>query len=177
MKVTEIEGVAGPLLIQPTRHFDERGWFEESWSIAHGPHVFVQENVSFSERVGTLRGLHFQRPPFSQAKLVSVDKGAILDFLLDLRRPTRGQAAVVNLNQASGLLFVPDGFAHGFLTLEAATQVRYRVSAPYAPDQEGGVSCRDPAIASLLPAGMSDLILSPRDLEWPMLSDLGAVFE
>jgi dTDP-4-dehydrorhamnose 3,5-epimerase len=125
-----------------------------------------------------VRGLHFQVPPTAQAKLVWSVRGAVLDVVVDLRRgsPTFGRHVAVELSPADGQLYVPVGFAHGYCTLEADTEVVYKVSAPYAPDHEGGVLWNDPDLAIPWPIADADAVLAARDAALPRLADLPSVF-
>ena len=141
-----------PRVIVPQRHFDERGWFSETFHEARlrGLGItarFVQDNQSYSKRAGTLRGMHFQVPPAEQAKLISVQSGRIFDVAVDLRRgsPTFGKYASAELSAGnSWQLYIPGGFAHGFLTLENDVTVNYKASNYYAPASEGGIRWDDP---------------------------------
>lgn len=173
----------GVTLIRARRFADARGWFEEAWSAdrlaALGlDHGFVQDNLSLSHAPGTVRGLHFQRPPHAQAKLVRCITGAVFDVVVDLRAgsPTFGRALTVTLDAEAGdQLYVPVGFAHGFMTQKPETRVAYRVSAPYAPAAEGGLAWDDPALGVDWPdAGPP--VLSDRDTIWPRLADADAPF-
>lgn len=173
----------GVTLIRARRFFDDRGWFEESFSAVRMAalglgHSFVQDNLSLSAAPGTVRGLHFQRPPHGQAKLVRCVTGAVHDVVVDLRRgsPTFGRGLSVVLDAEAGdQLYVPVGFAHGFMTLKPDTRVAYKVSTPYAPDAEGGVRWDDPALDLHWPSHAP--VLSERDRAWPLLADLDALFE
>lgn len=173
-----------PRVIAPKRFVDERGWFSETFHETRWPALgadsrFVQENQSFSKRVGTLRGLHFQVPPAAQAKLVSVVRGKILDVAVDVRRssPTYGKFVSVELSDANGWqLLIPAGFAHGFLTLGDSVTVSYKLSDFYAPDKEGGIRWDDPAIGIPWPAKPADIILSARDRQLPLLSEFDSPF-
>lgn len=146
---------SGLVLITPPRFNDGRGFFSETYNgrvfREHGIEtVFVQDNFSLSTNAGTVRGLHFQTPPFAQVKLVRVLRGAILDVAVDVRQgsPTFGRHAAVKLSAVNGRqLYVPEGFAHGFLTLEPDTEVAYKVSAFYAPDHDSGIYWADPALS------------------------------
>ncbi|MBL9071704.1 MAG: dTDP-4-dehydrorhamnose 3,5-epimerase [Sphingopyxis sp.] len=171
-------------LIATKRFQDERGWFAETWSQRqfHSLGIeagFVQDNHSYSQHAGTLRGLHFQSAPFAQAKLVRCLKGRIFDVAVDIRRdsPTFAQWVGAELSAESGdQLFVPQGFAHAFLTLEPHTEVAYKVDAFYDPASDGGVRWDDPLIGIEWPlAGLSP-ILSAKDLQLPMLADAGFEF-
>lgn len=151
-------------LIEPRRHADDRGWFVESYSerafAARGiDDRFVQDNHSLSVDAFTLRGLHFQRSPFAQAKLVRCLRGRIYDVAVDLRPGSAqcGRWSAVELSADNGWqLYIPVGFAHGFMTLEDRCEVAYKVSAPYSASHEAGVRWDDPALAIdwPLPAGV-----------------------
>jgi dTDP-4-dehydrorhamnose 3,5-epimerase len=171
-------------LIRPVRHQDHRGWFSETWSAAKAadlglPSVFVQDNQSFSRLAGTVRGLHFQCPPSAQAKLECCLSGRILDCAVDLRHgsPTWGHSLSVELTDQGEQLFVPEGFAHGFMTLTDDTLVSYKVSAPYDPSTEAGVAWDDPALAIDWPRRRSEVVISPRDAVLPPLSAVQARFD
>ena len=172
-------------LIDPVRHGDARGWFTETWSArtfaARGIDVgFVQDNHSLSRPAWTLRGLHFQTLPHAQAKLVRCLRGRIFDVAVDVRdsSTTFGEWVGAELSADNGRqLFVPAGFAHGFLTLEADCEVAYKVSDNYAPDCDGGIRWDDPAIGIdwPLPDGMTPE-LSPKDAGLPLLTDWHSPF-
>lgn len=172
-------------MVRSKRFSDTRGYFCETFrrsAFAEKgiPHDFIQDNQSRSERVGTVRGLHFQRPPFAQAKLVRVLRGAILDVVVDLRHrsPTFGKHVSVKLDSESDeQLLVPKGFAHGFCTLEPQTTVFYKVDEVYSPDHDGGVYWADPKLAIEWPVNASAAQLSPKDRELPTLDQLASVFE
>jgi dTDP-4-dehydrorhamnose 3,5-epimerase len=183
----EVRSLAIPdvKLVRTKRFSDTRGYFCETFrrsAFAENgiSHDFMQDNQSFSERVGTVRGLHFQRPPFAQAKLVRVLRGAILDVVLDLRRrsPTFGEHVSVKLDSESDeQLLVPKGFAHGFCTLEPQTTVFYKVDEVYSPDHDGGVYWADPDLGIEWPVKASEAQLSPKDRALPALGQLASVFE
>ncbi|BCP54517.1 dTDP-4-dehydrorhamnose 3,5-epimerase [Kaistia sp. 32K] len=173
--------IEGPVLIQPKVHGDDRGYFFEAFRAdlferEVDPGVaFVQDNQSLSRQVGTVRGLHFQLEPRAQAKLVRVLRGAILDVAVDIRpaSPTFGQHVAATLsadNQAQ--LYVPAGFAHGFCTLEADTEVFYKTSDFYSPDHDRGLAWNDPALGIAWPVSEADATLSDRDRRHPALADL-----
>lgn len=172
-------------LIRTNRFTDARGYFCETFQRSAFaekglPHDFVQDNQSCSERIGTVRGLHFQRPPFAQAKLVRVVRGAILDVVVDLRRlsPTFGRHLSVKLDSESDeQLFVPKGFAHGFCTLQPQTLVSYKVDEVYSPDHDGGLYWADPELAIDWPVTTSEAQLSPKDRGLPTFDQLASVFE
>jgi len=174
----------GVILVRTPRHGDDRGWFCETWSRARFAAAgiecdFVQDNHSRSERAGVVRGLHFQRPPYAQAKLVRCVRGAILDVVVDLRAgsPSFGRHHAVELTAESGdQLFVPPSFAHGFVTLRPGTEVAYKVSAPYAPSHEAGLAWDDPDLAIDWPVSADQAILADRDRTWPRLRDLDTPF-
>lgn len=175
--------VSGPLLIQPIRRGDDRGWFCETYSAgrlaAAGVHcLFPQDNQSWSAAVGTLRGLHFQRPPSAQAKLVACVRGRILDCIVDIRSgsPTFGRSLSVELDDAGAQLFVPVGYAHGFVTLAPDTLVSYKVSHPYAPASEDGLAWDDPALGLDWPLPPEGPTLSRKDADWGPLSGMSSPF-
>ncbi|WP_420471671.1 dTDP-4-dehydrorhamnose 3,5-epimerase [Brevundimonas sp. FT23042] len=172
-------------LLRPRRFADERGWFSETYSerreaAAGLAQRFVQDNHSYSAAAGTIRGLHYQSPPHAQAKLVRCLRGSIMDYAVDLRRdsPTFGRHIRAELTAENGAqLFIPVGFAHGFITLEPHTEVAYKVSDFYAPDCEGGVIWNDPMLAIDWPLGSSQPSLSEKDRSLPMLQDFTSPFE
>lgn len=173
----------GLLLIEPRRHEDERGWFAETYSAARLSGVgidcpFVQDNQSWSRNAGTVRGLHFQRPPGGQAKLVSCLKGRILDMVVDLRAgsPSYGDSLAVELTDNGEQLFVPVGYAHGFMTLTDDVRVAYKVSSPYTPALEMGIRWNDPVLGIAWPTTAAEAILSPRDRAWPLMSQFDSPF-
>jgi dTDP-4-dehydrorhamnose 3,5-epimerase len=162
-------------LITPRRVGDQRGFFSETFNrhrFAEAGLVadFVQDNHSLSRPRGTVRGLHFQRPPFAQAKLVRVLRGAVFDVVLDIRpgSPTYGHHVAVELSAAAGAqLLIPEGFAHGFCTTEPDTEVFYKVSRDYAPAHEGGILWNDPGLRIAWPIEAAQAVLSDRDRKWP----------
>lgn len=170
-------------LIHPKRHGDSRGWFTEVYSVpafsALGiSETFVQDNHSLSAPAFTLRGLHFQSPPRGQAKLIRCIRGRIFDVAVDVRRgsPTYGQWAGTELSAENGhQLFVPIGFAHGFLTLEPDCEVTYKCSDTYAPDADGGIAWDSVGIDWPIPAGVA-LELSDKDKRLPTLADFDSPF-
>lgn len=166
-------------LLKPRRFGDDRGWFTETWSRRTLDIGFCQDNMSLSAEVGTIRGLHFQKPPHAQAKLVMVLQGRILDVAVDIRRasPTFGQHVAVELSAAEGnQLFIPRGFAHGFCTLEPGTQVMYKVDDFYAPETDAGIFWADPDLAINWPVRVDQAHLSPKDLGLPRLKDIDSPF-
>ena len=164
--------------VRPRRHRDARGFFSETWSHADFAAagidcLFVQDNHSLSLAAGVLRGLHYQLGAAAQDKLVRVVRGRIFDVAVDIRRasPTFGQWAGLELSaEAWNQLFVPRGFAHGFLTLEPATEVLYKVSAPYSPADERAIRFDDPAIGIAWPRIEGRLTLAERDRDAPLLA-------
>lgn len=168
------------LLIRFRRFGDARGWFAETWSrrafAAAGIDAdFVQDNHSLSAPAGTVRGLHFQAEPRAQAKLVRVVAGAVLDVAVDIRpgSPTFGRHAAVELSaEEPAMLFVPKGFAHGFCTLKAGTEVVYKVDDAYSPAHERGLAWDDPDLAIPWPVRADDAVLSDRDRAWPRLAEM-----
>jgi dTDP-4-dehydrorhamnose 3,5-epimerase len=172
-------GIEGLFELQPARHGDERGFFSQVWSRAEMKSSgfdfdFVQDNHSRSTRKGVLRGLHFQRPPAAQTKLIRVTRGAVFDAVVDLRAEsaTFGRWAGLTLSAALwNQVLVPAGFAHGFLTLEDDVEVQYKVTAPYRPDLEGVIRYDDPALAIDWPLEGLDPLLSERDRTAPLLAD------
>jgi dTDP-4-dehydrorhamnose 3,5-epimerase len=170
--------------IRSVRHEDPRGFFAELYREDRlrdaGIEVaFVQENQSLSVKRGVVRGLHFQIPPMAQAKLVRVAAGAILDVAVDIRRgsPSWGRHVAVVLHADAGnQLYVPEGFAHGFCTLEPNTEVIYKVNRYYSPAHDFGLLWNDPALAIAWPVGEEAAILSDKDRRQPLLADLPAYF-
>jgi len=146
MKVTATR-IPDVLLIEPARFGDNRGFFSESWNkermAEHGISVdFVQDNHSLSSAVGTVRGLHFQAPPNAQAKLVRCGRGVLFDIAVDIRKgsPTYGQWVGEELSFENGKqLFIPEGFAHGFITRTPDTEIIYKCNAYYAPESDGAI--------------------------------------
>jgi dTDP-4-dehydrorhamnose 3,5-epimerase len=172
-------------IVVPRRHGDERGFFSEVWNrralAEAGIDIdFVQDNHSLSAEAGTLRGLHFQSPPFAQNKLVRVLRGAILDVAVDLRRGSTsyGRHVAVELSAANWRqLLVPGEFAHGFVTLEPMTEVAYKVDAYYAPTHDKGIRWDDPDLAIAWPLRGRPPILSAKDRAQPAFADLPAYFD
>lgn len=172
------------LLIEPKRFGDARGFFSEVWKrsalAAQGFTVdFVQDNHSLSREVGVLRGLHFQRPPTAQGKLVRVLRGRILDVAVDIRvgSQTYGQHVACELSAENWQqLWVPRGFAHGFLTLEADTEVLYKVDAEYDPATDAGIAWDDPALGITWPIPLSGPVLSDKDRKAPLLAEIAPPF-
>ena len=174
MKITKTD-LPDVLILEPRRFDDDRGWFMESWNRealkALGIDIdFVQDNQSFSAAKGTLRGLHYQRPPHAQAKLVRCGAGAVWDVAVDARRgsPGYGRWTGVELSAANGRqLLIPAGFLHGFSTLTEAVELLYKCSDIYAPDCDGAVRWDDPAIGIDWRLGGAAPVLSDKDRAAP----------
>lgn len=183
MEVKELE-LAGVLLLRPRRFVDSRGYFvethnKETFAKAGIDVTFVQDNQSFSRAVGTVRALHFQVPPFAQAKLVRVLRGSVYDVVVDVRTgsPTYGRWTAIELDAESGdELFVPHGFAHGFCTLEPDTEVAYKVDNLYAPNHDSGILWNDPTLAVPWPVADADAVLSDKDRKLGGFKDLVSPF-
>ncbi len=177
MKVieTEIEGV---FILEPRVFGDDRGYFFESFSLKHfeekvSKTVFVQDNESKS-KYGVLRGLHYQLPPYTQAKLVRVVKGRVLDVAVDIRKgsPTFGKYVAVELSEENKLqFFLPKGFAHGFAVLSEEAIFQYKCDEYYAPDYEGAICFDDPDLGIDWRLPLEDIILSEKDKKHPRLRD------
>ncbi len=171
-------GIDGVCEITNRKFGDARGYFMEAFSqermaAAGLDYNWVQDNQSFSAEKHVLRGLHFQTAPYAQCKLVRVLKGAIFDVAVDLRRgsPTYGQwESCVLTAEKSNQLLVPVGFAHGFLTLEPATEVFYKVSARYAPNNDRSIRYDDPVLSVAWPLAGATPILSDKDRNAPFLA-------
>ena len=168
-------------ILVPKRFEDHRGFFSETWNRGTLAEAgidleFVQENHSLSIQRGTLRGLHCQIHPHAQDKLVRVVRGSILDVAVDIRRdsPTRGRhvKAVLSAENWRQLL-VPVGFAHGYVTLEANTEVIYRVTSFYAPDHERGLLWNDPDLAIDWTIEESETVMTDRDRAFPRFAESG----
>ena len=175
--------IEGPLLITPKRFGDARGFFSETYSKRSFTEIgidldFVQDNHSFSADAGTVRGLHFQAPPFVQDKLVRVTRGRALDVAVDIRRSsqTYGQHVAVELSAENWHQFlIPKGFAHAYCTLEPDTELLYKVTAFYSAGHDRGVRWNDPAIGIAWPQG-AGAALSARDAALPAFADLASPF-
>jgi len=167
----------GIILIQPKRFNDTRGSFEECYHLrdfaAHGiPDTFVQDNTSYSIK-NTIRGLHFQKPPHAQAKLVKVLAGRVLDVAVDIRDKsnTFGKHIAVEISSDTGnMIYIPEGFAHGFSVLSDSAIVHYKTTSYYHPDSEAGVSFQDPELG--LDWRITHPFVSPKDTELPPLRDV-----
>lgn len=177
---TEIEGV---VIIEPNVFGDSRGYFLESFNqksfeSAIGPITFVQDNESKSVR-GVLRGLHFQRPPFAQAKLVRCISGRVLDIAVDIREGslTFGQHIAIELTgENKRQLFIPKGFAHGFAVLSDEAIFAYKVDNEYSPSHDDGIAWNDPAIGIDWQLSENEILLSAKDKGLKPLSESGTPF-
>jgi dTDP-4-dehydrorhamnose 3,5-epimerase len=177
--------IEGPVLFTPKRWGDDRGFFAEVYrqdifDREVGARVFVQDNHSTSRQKGTLRGLHYQRNPMAQGKLVRVTRGAVLDVIVDTRSssPTFGKHMGVELSEDNGQVFwVPEGFLHGFCTLTEHADFLYKVTAHYSQPHDGGVRWNDPDLGIKWPFPDDALTLSAKDLVAPAFRDLGRIFE
>ena len=177
MKVidTEIESL---VILEPQVFGDDRGYFFESFSLKRfeekvSKTVFVQDNESKS-KYGVLRGLHYQLPPYTQAKLVRVVKGRVLDVAVDIRKgsPTFGKHVAVELSEENKLqFFLPKGFAHGFAVLSEEAVFQYKCDEYYAPDHEGAIRYDDPELGIDWKLPVEDIILSEKDKKHPRLQD------
>jgi dTDP-4-dehydrorhamnose 3,5-epimerase len=173
-----------PQIFASKRIGDSRGWFCEAFNARALAQrgiqdEFVQDNQSFSASKGTIRGLHFQVPPFAQAKIVRVLRGGIIDVVVDVRRdsPTYGQFVSAELTAENGhQLFVPEGFAHGFCTIEDNTEILYKVSEFYSPTHEGGIRWDDPQLNIPWPVGATSIVVSGKDARLPFLRDWTSPF-
>ena len=178
------QSIPDVLLVEPDMFRDERGYFSETYRAdvlaSAGFHdAFVQDNLAYSAANSTLRGLHFQAGEQCQAKLVRAARGAILDVAVDIRvgSPWYGQAVVVELSAMNRLqLLVPQGFAHGYLTLTDHVEVCYKVTAYYAAHAEGGLLWSDPALAIEWGVDAATALVNLRDRSWPALADLASPF-
>lgn len=177
---TDIDGV---VILEPRVFTDSRGYFFESFSERIfeglvGKVDFVQDNESCSSR-GVMRGLHFQRPPFAQAKLVRCVRGSVLDVAVDLRKnsPTYGKHASCLLTEHNHRqFFIPRGFAHGFAVLSDIAVFQYKCDNYYHPESDGGISIVDPSLGIDWRLDLSEAILSEKDKKHPTLSEFNSPF-
>jgi dTDP-4-dehydrorhamnose 3,5-epimerase len=176
--------IPGLLLITPRKHGDERGFFSEVWrqdvfQTHAGPVHFVQDNHAYSGKRGTLRGLHYQKPPMAQGKLVRVNRGAVLDVAVDIRQgsPSFGRHVAIELSAENWRqLWVPEGFLHGYLTLTEETELLYKVTNPYSAADDAGVAFDDPDLDIAWPLPREQLMLSAKDTGQPRLRDITSPF-
>lgn len=188
VKIVEKTGIEGLMVVQPTVHKDERGYFVETYNKKDFNEIginceFVQDNESCSKK-GVLRGLHFQNGKYSQAKLVRVVKGAVYDVAVDLRKDssTYGKAYGVLLTEDNFLqFFIPENFAHGFLVVSDEAKFCYKVNKLYKPGDEGGLIWNDPDVNINWPiqeaGGLENLVFSEKDTKWPTLKELGELIK
>lgn len=178
---TDIEGL---IIIKPQIFKDSRGYFFESFSQREfnekvTPIQFVQDNESCSS-YGVMRGLHFQKPPYSQSKLVRCVKGSVLDVAVDIRKgsPTYGKHVAVELSAENHLqFFIPKGFAHGFAVLSEEAIFQYKCDEFYTPQSEGGIQLMDESLGINWPISADDAILSDKDKKYPKLSEITSDFD
>jgi dTDP-4-dehydrorhamnose 3,5-epimerase len=176
--------IDGVLLIEPKRYRDRRGFFAETYNAAEladqGVEIgFVQDAQFLSTAAGTICGLHFQSPPFAQAKLIRVVHGAIQQVVVDMRHgsPTFGRHVSVELSAENALqLFIAEGFAHGYATLRPLTEVAYKVSAVDAPGCHRGILWNDPFLGISWPVELDEAVLSDQDAALPLLCDIETPF-
>ncbi|YCI75544.1 dTDP-4-dehydrorhamnose 3,5-epimerase [Bacillus sp. R1-10] len=177
MNITKTK-LNGVMVIEPKIFGDHRGWFtetynEESFKKAGIDSVFIQDNHSFSATKGTLRGLHYQKDPKAQTKLVRCTKGSIFDVAIDIRKesPTYGEWYGVELSEENKKqLLVPKGFAHGFMTLTDDVEVQYKVDELYSPEHDRGIIWNDPEVGIEWPINIQP-VLSAKDENAPLLKD------
>lgn len=184
--MAEIKPLAldGVFEIIPRRFGDDRGWFSETWNnngFADAGLKFdwIQDNQAYSAAKGILRGLHFQKPPMAQTKLVRCLRGSVFDVAVDIRKgsPNYGKWVGLTLSAKTGnQILVPKGFAHGYLTLEPDCEVFYKVDAGYAPDEEGAVHFADSDIGIKWPLPTDQITLNEKDRSAPLLADQDAGF-
>ena len=181
LRETKIDGV---VLLKPQKFGDHRGFFSETYNksvlLEHGIDIdFVQDNHSLSANRSTLRGLHFQAPPFGQDKLVRVLRGAILDVAVDLRSgsPTYGEHVIEEVSAEEwNQILVPCGFAHGFITTEENTEVTYKVSNYYSASHDFGIKWDDPDLGIDWGVSEQHLTISDKDKAQPLLKDIKTPF-
>lgn len=182
----KVESLAIPdvKLVTPARFGDARGYFSETYNAERFKAAgiaadFMQDNHSYSAPTGTVRGLHFQAPPFAQAKLVRVVRGAVVDVAVDARKgsPTYGQWVRAELSAENGVqIFVPRGFLHGFATLQPDTEIQYKVDAPYSKESDGAVLWSDPDLAIDWGIDPATATLSEKDAAAQRFADFASPF-
>ena len=185
MNITKFN-IQGPLLIETKVFYDERGYFFEAFNVKKLAEIginnnFVQDNVSSSKK-GVLRGLHYQLQPMAQAKLIGVFSGKIMDVIVDIRKgsPTFGKHLSVELSSKDHkMLFIPKGFAHGFIALEDDTMIQYKCDGYYSPEHERGINFLDPTLNINWNYPKDKIIIAKRDQEFPLLSqaDVNFIYE
>jgi len=175
MKITETK-LSGVYIIEPQVFGDARGWFMETYNKLKTPEIeceFVQDNHSFSAHKGTLRGIHFQKPPMAQAKLVRCSRGALMDFAVDLRPDSSSFKQWIGVELSAEnkkQLFVPRGFGHGFISLTDDVEIIYKADNYYSPEHDAGVLWSDSDIG--IDWDCEKPILSEKDKVLPLLKDL-----
>jgi len=175
MRITETK-LSGVYIIEPQVFGDARGWFMETYNKLKTPEIeceFVQDNHSFSAHKGTLRGIHFQKPPMAQAKLVRCSRGALMDFAVDLRPDSSSFKQWIGVELSAEnkkQLFVPRGFGHGFIALTDDVEIIYKADNYYSPEHDAGVLWSDSDIG--IDWGFEKPILSEKDRDLPLLKDL-----
>ena len=172
------------IMVTPRRYADGRGYFTETYRASFFDELgiktaFVQDNQAMSVERGTVRGLHFQRPPWAQAKLIRVLKGAIFDVAVDLRQGSKSYGSWVGTTlsaEGGEQLFVPQGFAHGYCTLDAGTEVAYKCDMYYAAEYEGGIHFADSILAIDWPISANEAVLADRDRTLPLFRNFVSPF-
>ena len=180
IKATPLSGL---VIIEPAVHRDSRGFFIETWRESWANEIdagapFIQDNHAYSTQAGVVRGLHFQAPPAAQSKLIWVTRGAIFDVAVDLRTnsPTFAKWFGLEISADNFLrLYVPRGFAHGYMTTRPDTEVQYKVDAFYSPQHEGGLLWNDPGIGVAWPNAEASIV-SPKDAVLPGIADFSSPF-
>lgn len=181
IRATDIPDVR---IIDMKRFGDNRGWFAETynraeWAAAGIDVDFIMDAQSYSAVAGTLRGMHFQRSPKTQTKLVRASRGAVFDVAVDIRlgSPWYGRWVGAELSAANGLaLLIPRGFAHGFVTLEPDTELLYRMDSYYAPEYEAGIAWNDPDLGIFWPIAPGGVVIAERDRDFPRLAEMPTCF-
>lgn len=184
MQIEETE-IPDVKILTPAKYGDDRGFFSEVWNARALKELgleinFVQDNHALSAEAGTVRGLHYQLNPASQGKLVRVVRGSVLDVAVDIRdgSPTFGQHVAVELSAENWRqVWVPPGFAHGYCTLEPATELLYKVTDYYSPDHDCGIFWNDPDLKINWPVAAEKAILSEKDKILPLLKDQSRLFD
>ena len=181
IQLTEIQDV---YLISPHKYEDERGFFSETYNLLQMEPLkdiqFVQDNHSMSKRKYTFRGLHYQKPPMEQSKMVRVIQGSILDCIFDLRPNSTTYKKFITLTitkENFHHVFIPKGCAHGFLSLEANTEVLYKVDQYYSPNHEQGINIDDPQFNFQFPIDVSQFFRNIKDRQFPRLHEIQNPFE
>jgi len=175
MKITETK-LEGVFIIEPQVFGDARGWFMETYNKLKTPQItcdFVQDNQSYSAQKGTLRGIHFQKPPMAQAKLLRCSRGALLDYAVDIRpeSKTYKQWICVELSEENKKqLFIPRGYGHAFITLTDDTEIQYKADNYYSFEHDRAILWSDPDIG--IDWGLADPIVSEKDAKAPLLKDI-----